>query len=177
MDRRDASPGSSGFQFWVRLLAIVSGCAISVILSEPYLPARVMTKWTADRATSFMTRDQWIQWSLFFVTVPSLLVGAGVRATARRWPRLIHPRLAAMSPPERARVQPVLDALPFAMAGAIAAWFTAFHFIIVWANATSPPRRETWPVLLWTLALLVGVGACVWILHRRLHRASGSGGP
>src|SRR5262245_979830 len=109
-----------------------------------------MTKWTADRATSFMTRHQWIQWSLFFVTVPSLLVGAGMQATIRRWPRLIHPQLGILSPAEQARVRPVLDALPSVMAGAIAVWFTAFHFIIVRANAISPPRRETWPVLLWT---------------------------
>ena len=165
-------PEPSGFQFWIGLLAIVSVCATSVILSEPYLPALVMTKWTANRATGFMTRHQWIQWSLFFVTVPSLLVGAGVRATTRRWPRLLHPRLAAMSPSERARVRPILETVPFVMGSAIALWFTAFHFIIVRANATVPARRETWPVLFWTLTLLVGVGVGVWTLHRRLHRAA-----
>ena len=106
-----------------------------------------MTKWTAERATSFMTRDEWIHWAVFFVTVPSLVVGAGLRAATRPWPHPIHPRLAVMSPPVRAKLLLVVDSVPLVMAGVIALWFTAFHFIIVRANETSPPSRETWPVL------------------------------
>jgi hypothetical protein len=163
----NAVPLSAG-RFWLILLGIVVLCDVWVVLSEPRLPAHVMTKWTAERATSFMTRDEWIHWALFFVTVPSLFVGAGLRAATRWWPHLLHPRLAAMSPPARGRLRPVVDSVPLLMAGMIALWFTAFHFIIVRANETSPPTRETWPVLLWTLALLVAVAIGALILHRRV---------
>src|SRR5262245_19117038 len=158
-------------RFWLALLAIVLVCDAWVVLSEPRLPPTVMTKWTASRATSFMTRDQWIHSALFFVTIPSLLVGAGVRAISRRWPRLVHMRLAALPPAERARVIPIVDAGAFGLGGLIALWFTAFHFIIVRANETSPPTRETWPVLVWTLAFLVVVAAGTLALHWRLQQA------
>jgi hypothetical protein len=158
-------------RFWLGLLAIVLLCDTWVVLSERRLPPIVMTKWTADRATNFMTRDEWIHSALFFVTVPSLLVGAMLRATTRRWPHLIHPRLAVLSPPARARLLRVVDGGSFVMAGVIALWFTVFHFIIVRANETSPPRRETWPVLVWTLALLIIVASGVLALHRRVRQA------
>ena len=70
--------------------------------------------------------------------------------------------------PPRARLLPFVDRVPLFMAGAIALWFTAFHFIIVRANETAPPSRETWPVLVWTLALLVAMAIGALILHRRL---------
>jgi hypothetical protein len=161
----------SASRFWLGLLVIVLVCDAWVVLSEPRLPPTVMTKWTASRATSFMTRHQWILSALFYVTVPSLVVGGGVRALTRRWPRLAHPRLATISPTERARVMPVVDAGTFGLAGVIALWFTGFHFIIVRANETSPPTREVWPLLVWVLALLVAVGAGALVLHRRLRQA------
>jgi hypothetical protein len=166
--RGSRSPGA----WWGGLIVVILLCDLWILRSEPTLPPLVMTKWNSVRATSFMTRDQWMASALFFVTGPSLFVAFVMYWSPRRWPQLIGASFAELTAEDRAAILPIVDRTAFMLAVAVALWFTWFHFIIVNANRSSPPSLAMAPITVWVLAFLGFVAVCAVTTRVQLARAT-----
>ena len=141
-----------------------------VVATAPGLPERVATHFGGSGAADgWMTRAGYVRFILLFVVVlPSLLVAA-IGLLPRLFPQWVNlPNRAYWLAPERRE-----DSLDFLLAHAcwfgvlIVLFMAAIHYLLLQANAASPPRLPTVPFVALLGAFVAGLAVWMVMLYRR----------
>jgi hypothetical protein len=165
MAPHDADRPSAAW-WWLAFGGVLVCCLASIAASESLLPARVVTKWANGRATNFMSRDEWIISGMVLVAAPALLVAVIGTLTARFLPRCWSLELARATGVTRARIIGHADRLSAVLGGGAALWMSAFHYLIIRANRSVPPRLDMWPIAAWVGVFVLFVAGTVgWTLR------------
>ena len=150
-------------------LITVASLAI-IALTSAWLPERIATHFGAIGVPNgFMTRGTYLAFIAgIAVGIPTLL-GAVIGAAIRRSPGAVNipNRDYWLAPPRRAATGEYLLRHTARLAAGIALFVLALHFVLIRANALSPPRLD-FASFAWTLAgALAGVALWIVCLHRR----------
>jgi len=151
-------------------LGAMIAAAACVLATAPGLPERVATHFGGSGvADGWMTRAGYVRFMLLFVVVlPSVLLAA-IGLLPRLLPQWVNlPNRTYWLAPERRD-----DSLHFLLAHAC--WFgvlmllfmVAIHYLLLQANAASPPRLSTAPFVALLTAFVAGLGVWMATLYRR----------
>ena len=141
-----------------------------VVATSAGLPARVATHFGGSGAADgWMTRAGYVRFMLLFIAVlPSALVAA-IGLLPRLFPQWVNlPNRAYWLGPERRE-----DSLDFLLAHAcwfgvlIVLFMAAIHYLLLQANAASPPRLPTVPFVALLAAFVAGLAVLMVMLYRR----------
>lgn len=150
--------------------AVVVGSVTAIALTLDHLPARVASHFDgAGLANGYSTRFEYAALLIGLTVLLGVLPAALIGILARRSPELINvPNLAYWLEPERrAAAIRFLDQFANWLAAGSASFMVAVHFLLLRANAVSPPRLENRPFVALLIAFAVLLLAGIRALHRR----------
>ncbi len=145
--------------------------AAFVVATTPALPPHVATHFgAAGLADGWMTRDGYRLFMLAFIVALPLWIVAALGFAPRLWPRRVNiPNRDYWLAEERRE-----ETLGFLLGHAcrlgmlIEAFIAAMHYLLLAANAASPPRLSTPLFVAMLLGFLGGLGLWIAALYRRL---------
>ena len=128
---------------WLVLVVCLGGASMYIVATTGALPDNVASHFgPGNAANGFMTRDGYLVFMLFFALVLPLFLAAVIGLLPRMVPNSINlPNREYWLDPKRREA--TLNALSAhgAWLGSMVALFTAaLHYVLLVANASSPPR-------------------------------------
>ena len=150
-------------------LIIVASLAI-MALTSVWLPERIASHFgAAGLPNGFMTRGTYLAFMAGVVVGIPTLLSVIIGAAIHRSPDSINipHRDYWLAPARREATAEYLVRHTARLAAGVALFALALHFVLIHANALSPPRLEA-PLVWWPLgAALAGVGLWIVSLRRR----------
>ena len=152
--------------FLARFIAIASLATIA--LTSVWLPQRVATHFgAAGLPNGFMTRGTYLAFMAGVVAGMPTLLSAIIGAAIRRSPACINipHRDYWLAPARREATVDYLLRHTARLAAGVALFALALHFVLIHANALSPPRLEA--SYMWGLLAGALGGVAFWIIDLR----------
>ena len=149
---------------WLVLFLCLAVAAAYIVTTSVALPDQVASHFgPGNAANGFMTRDGYLVFMLFFTLVLPLFLAAMVGLLPRMRPNSIKlpNREHWLDPMRREGTLTSLSAYGAWLGIMIAIFTAAVHYVLLVANASSPPRLPA--DLFWTLLVGFLVAMAVWI--------------
>lgn len=151
-------------------LCALLGSLLFILATVPHLPPLVASHFAADNlANGAMTRESYRNFMLLFAIVLPLFASLSLTWLPARHPRALNipHRDYWLAPEQREATLAFLRAQGFRLGTLLTVFMSLVHFILIEANASTPPQL---PALLFFTGLLVFLAGVVLWSYRLIRR-------